>query len=533
MIVLPRVKQQTEKTGDFTFDRIDFVPDAELRSAETLLRLFCADYGIPFLQNTADPNVEFVKTEFDKAERYTLDVNKTRVVVHYGDAAGARNAAATLCAAVVEKAGRLVCGCVSVDDWPDSGYRGFMIDFARKYIPVEEVKRQLRLMAAFRYNVVHFHLLDTEHYALDSKAVPALSRNPIFLNYSLAEMREIGAFANALGLQLIPEIDLPGHGLMLLEKMPELACKDKNGNPPSIWDACVCNELLYETLDKLITELEEVFEFSHLHLGGDELAFRDLKDSGFWPSWYTCARCEKLHAGHNDALYFYHFVNRAYEIVSRHGKKMIIFNDAIDIAHPVPLPRDITLQFWRIAGPERGPSEGCTFDKFLEAGFPVINSFFEETYADAYLTTERLSRWNPRYSPSHAEKNSGRILGGEMCAWGRVPHFDWTLPSSLAIMADRLWNDAPLADDNDTEEAMQRQLISRTPLKSRIYTLLGGKILPMDGEKFFKRENPPAAQTVIEAVRELTGVERGPFTDRHYTRTIKDCMIAFMSTLIY
>lgn len=532
MIVLPRVKKQKETGGEFEFSRVSAVAEKDTEAAVNLLESFCADYGIPFVRNSDKPNVKFVEKSFERAEEYELEVTESGATAFYGDASGARNAAATLCAAAVCKDGKLVCPCMSVSDYPDSGYRGFMIDFARKYIPVDEVKRLLSLMAALRYNTVHFHLLDTEHYALDSKAVPALSANPLFLNYSLDEMRMLGAFARSLGLAVIPEIDLPGHGLMVLEKMPELRCKDKFGKP-SIWDACVCNDALYETIDKLLGELTTIFDFEYFHLGGDELSFRDLKDSGYWASWYTCERCEKLGAGESDAEYFYHFVMRAYEIVKKHGKKLIIFNDAIDVARDIPLPRDITLQFWRIAGDGRGPHKGCTFDKFLKAGFNVINSFYEETYADTELRMERLSKWNPRSSPEHDGKRAGQILGGEMCAWGRVPHFAWTLPSSLIIMADRLWNDAPLADDDETEEAMQRQLISRIPLKSRVYTLLGGKILPMNGDKYFKRDKYPTAEQAIEAVRELTGIERERFSDEHYTRTIKDCMIALMSALIY
>ena len=103
---------------------------------------------------------------------------------------------------------------------------------------------------------------------------------------------------------------------------------------------------------------------------------------------------------------------------------MIIFNDAIDISKPVPLSRDIILQFWRIAGEGRGPNIDCSFEKFLKAGFKVINSYYPETYADTELKTEKLVKWNPKNSPECEESLKKNILGGEMCAWGRMPHFE-------------------------------------------------------------------------------------------------------------
>ena len=530
-MILPRIKDYKSCGEFFVIDGINAESGKDTAFALRLFELFCNGYGLPFCKGSG-VSVTFEKADFDHAEEYEVSANAGGIKIRYADALGARNAAASVIAATHADGGKLLCPCFEAKDYPSSGYRGFMIDFARKYIPTDEVRRQLRLMSELKYNTVHFHLLDTEHYALDSKAVPALSKDPLFLNYSLDEMREIGKFANSLGLKVIPEIDFPAHGLMFLEKMPELRCKDKFGKP-SIWDACVCNDALYDTIDKLTGELCTVFDFEYLHLGGDELSFRDLKNSGFWPSWYTCERCGKLGAGDNDAEYFYHFVLRAYEVAKKHGKKLIVFNDAIDISKPVPLPRDIVLQFWRIAGNGRGPNENCDFNKFLEAGFNVVNSFFEETYADTELKMPRLKNWNPKNSPEHDAKYDSQILGGEMCAWGRMPHFVWTLPTSLAVMSDRLWNDAPLADDEETEEALIRQLITRVPLKSKIYTLLGGKILPLNGDKFYPRENPPSAETVISAVRELTGIEREKFTNTHYAAIIKDCMIAFMSTLIY
>ena len=100
-------------------------------------------------------------------------------------------------------------------------------------------------------------------------------------------------------------------------------------------------------------------------------------------------------------------------------------------------------------------------------------------------------------------------------------------------MADRLWNDKSLPDDNETEAAMKRQLLSKCNIKANVYELLGGKILPLNNEKFFKRDSYPSAKEVINAVKELTFVERNIFSDKNNVKIIKGCLIALMNTLIY
>lgn len=152
---------------------------------------------------------------------------------------------------------------------------------------------------------------------------------------------------------------------------------------------CVSNENTYLYIDLLIRELTEIFPYEYIHMGGDELSFYDMKDSGYWPNWYECDNCRCLAEKENfrsASDYYCHFVRRVYEIVKKHGRKLMIWNDSIDISVAPDLPRDILIQFWRVALDTRGPHEGCSMQRFLEEGFTVVNSFYEETYADDYMS---------------------------------------------------------------------------------------------------------------------------------------------------
>ena len=170
---------------------------------------------------------------------------------------------------------------------------------------------------------------------------------------------------------------------------------------------------------------------------------------------------------------------------------MMMWNDQIGSGEPVNLPRDILLQFWREAAPDRGPEKSCTIDQLIGSGFSVINSYYPETYIDeeTYMTAESIARWSPFLNPVLPDTNKDAILGGETCAWeygnyAGYPFYTYTLPSSMALFADRLWNADDYIPGDDYGVLLTRALLGpATPEGFNVFAGLGGFIPPRDKEK--------------------------------------------------
>lgn len=145
---------------------------------------------------------------------------------------------------------------------------------------------------------------------------------------------------------------------------------------------------------------------------------------------------------------FYGFLRRMHALITSLGKRMVMWNDWIDISVSPDLPRDILIQFWRVAAKDRGPYVGCSMQRFLDEGFDVINSNYPDTYIDLYMTYDRVTRWNYRRFPANDEGTKGRIIGGDMCAWDVHKHFVWSVPVSIPVFAERLWNSEKPADED-------------------------------------------------------------------------------------
>jgi len=459
----------------------------------------------------------------DKTERYTISVCEKGAYIRFAEFLGGRNAAATLMQLIRYENGSFCILGAKIDDWSDNRMRGVLLDPARRYIDITELKDIMRQMALTKMNVAHMHLMDASGYAFESKAYPELNEkysdennehasyrkftDKDFSYYTFEEMRDIIAYGQAIGVDLLPEIELTTHGYHMLQKLPFMRCETEH-TAPSEWAMCVSNPAFYEVFSKIIEEVASVFPYPVIHVGTDELNMYDLTERRTWPTWYDCKHCKKLAAelgikfssyedvaasqadgtfkdkgidGTNEL--FTYTVHRIHEMVSKAGKRMMMWNDNIDIAKPCDLPKDILIHFWRIAGEWRGPREGCSMQGFLDAGFEVINSHYPQTYIeeDFYKPEVPVSTWAPKVYPPSKDEHKDQILGGWPSAWGNYHHSVYTLPSLLALYADRLWDETPGVYEKDFCISTTRTLLGiKTPENFNVYDALGGYILPKD-----------------------------------------------------
>ena len=188
--------------------------------------------------------------------------------------------------------------CCRILDWPRFRHRGMMLDVSRNFQPVEFVKRQLDMMALLKMNKFHFHLVDHPGWRIQIDKYPLLTGfsawrtkddwedwikdGQRFLDrndpaarggfYTKKDIAEIIAYAADRQIEVIPEIEMPGHNYESIAAYPFLSCMDPDGKDhlKGVHELCPGNEQVYEFLENVLTEVFEMFPSKYIHIGGDE-----------------------------------------------------------------------------------------------------------------------------------------------------------------------------------------------------------------------------------------------------------------------
>ena len=174
---------------------------------------------------------------------------------------------------------------VSIKDEPRFGYRGIMLDPCRHFIPVENIKKQLDVLALFKINRMHWHLTDDQGWRIEIKKYPKLSEfgskridgegTEYGGFYTQEEVKDIVKYAADRFITIVPEIELPGHEMAAIAAYPELSCEGKQGTPRIIWGVedivlCAWKEAPYQNYEEVIDEIATLFPGEYFHIVGDD-----------------------------------------------------------------------------------------------------------------------------------------------------------------------------------------------------------------------------------------------------------------------
>lgn len=335
-------------------------------------------------------------------EEYALTVTEQETIVEASCEQGFRLAQATLRQLEDENG---VLPCVTLHDRPRYAHRGLLLDCVRHYFPISEVKRIVEQMALVKLNALHWVLTNDQGWRLESRAFPKLNETggPF---YSTEEIRDLFEFATQRGIEIIPEIDMPGHMTALLAAYPEYSCSGqpvKTASTGGIFPIILCagNEKTYTLIEKLLDEILPLFPGERIHLGGDEAPKRE---------WKKCPCCQKKmqeeHLANEDALEGY-FLNRIIQIAGRHQKKVICWNEALAGGNLDP---NTIIQYWTVEHAEETK-------RFLEEGGKVIYSDMFSYYLDYPHLFTPLSRIYQDPQVFDDLDVSDRVEGLECCLW--------------------------------------------------------------------------------------------------------------------
>ena len=318
------------------------------------------------------------------AEGYVLRILADRIEIEASDYGGAFNGVQTLLQLLPPGvyAGEAVLpvrlACREVTDAPRYRYRGMHLDVARTWQDADAVKRYIELLSYHKINKLHLHLTDDEGWRIEILSHPELAEvggfrggdspvRPVYGKwnekyggfFTQEELRELIRYAAVRNIEIIPEIDLPGHSRNIARVRPEILCRYKpdlsasNGyDERSAW--CVAREENYVLLDDILGEVCDLFPSPYIHVGGDEVEVSQ---------WRRCPDCRALmqRLGTDDPRRLEdYFMERTVEILARHGKQPAVWNEA---ARSGRLPRSVRVHGWE-------DTRACLAS--LRAGYPTV-----------------------------------------------------------------------------------------------------------------------------------------------------------------
>jgi hexosaminidase len=363
---------------------------------------------------------------------------------------------------------------VKITDYPRFAWRGVMLDVSRHFFTKDEVKQYIDQIARLKFNVFHWHLTDDNGWRIEIKSLPKLTsvgawrvpRTGDFGNleqpkdgeaatdggfYTHNDIREIVRFAQERNVTIVPEIDIPGHSMAALAAYPELSCSQEKVkvNPGSSFSEWYGNgkfkmfadnslnpsdEKVYAFLDKVFTEVAELFPGQYVHAGGDECY------KGYWEKDAGCQELMKKNGYHDTEQLQGYFMKRVEAILKNKGKKLIGWDEIVDGG----LGPEAAVMSWRSV---KGGIEAA------KQGHPVVMAPVQFCYIDymqgdrtlepyVYSTIRLKTAYN--FEPVPEGVDAKLILGGQANLWTEgVPtlaHAQYmTFPRAYAL-AEVYWS---------------------------------------------------------------------------------------------
>ncbi|HEY2725769.1 MAG TPA: beta-N-acetylhexosaminidase, partial [Parafilimonas sp.] len=502
--IVPQPVQLEQKQGYFTLPQnitIQTVETTDLKQTVVDLqkKLSVATGYKTTISSNAPAAV--IKLELNKTENatignegYTLSVTPKNITIKANKPAGIFYGAQTLMQlfpaeiedSILVKHIEWKAPCVEITDYPRFEWRGLMLDVARHFFTKKEVEAYIDQMSKYKFNILHLHLTDDEGWRIEIKSLPKLTSVGACRVYKVGEfgsfappapneprtdcgfytqddIKEMVQYAKERFINILPEIDVPGHSLAAIAAYPELSCSGgvKNigvasGEEIKDWDThtaiyddnlCPANENVYDFLDKVLTEVAALFPFDYIHMGGDE-TFKT-----FWKSSdAVTALMQKENLKTYEEVQSY-FEKRLEKIVESKGKKFMGWDEILEGG----IGPDAAVMSWRgahdgvaAAGATANADGGTVAAKM---GHTVVMSPTQYVYLD-YMQSDRIMephvyaslRLNKVYSydpmPAGLTNNEQKyVLGAQGNLWTeqvytfrQAEYMTW--PRAFAIAED-------------------------------------------------------------------------------------------------
>ena len=432
-----------------------------------------------------EPKVRYIAATSGSmpAESYRLKIDRKGVTITSADAAGAFYAQQTLVQLVD---GDTLPFC-EIYDFPRFPYRGVHFDVSRHFRSVEFLKKQIDAMAMYKMNRMHIHLTDAAGWRLQIDSYPKLTEfaawrpqhtwkewwagNRHYAHegdpgayggyYTKEQIEDVVQYAHAHHIEVIPEIEMPGHSEEVLAAYPELTC---SGEPYTQGEFCVGNEETFRFLETVLDEVIDLFPSEYIHIGGDEANKEH---------WKKCPKCQARIQAEGlkdvDELQSY-MIKRIARYVESKGRKVIGWDEILDGG----LAEGAAVMSWRgteggIKAMEMGhdvimtPGRYCYLDHTQDAPFKEPESI------GGYLPLDSVYVYDP-VEPVMPEDKLHHMLGVQANLWtehvvtdAHAEYMYW--PRTIAI-AETGWSQP---QKKDLKDFRRRALLAIEDLREKGY----------------------------------------------------------------
>ena len=465
-VIVPRPMEATAVKGDYTVTAKTVVAatDAELVGpAELFVAYVEKDLGAKLVVKQEKKGG--IVLSLDKAlatEEYTLKVSPKGIEIVGGTPQavfyGLQSLRQLISAGEIAKKGIKLAG-VAIKDKPLLGHRGAMLDVCRYFYTVAEVKRFIDIMAIHKLNRFHWHLTEDQGWRIEIKKYPNLvqigsKRKETIIGhrryskvydgtphggyYTQEEIKDIVKYAADRYIEVIPEIDMPGHMVAALASYPHLGCRDEKFEVRTTWGIskdvlCPGKESTFEFIEGVLEEVVSLFPSQYIHYGGDETP-RDR--------WKECPHCQKriqeegLKDEHELQSYFMHRVEK---FLAKHNRKVIGWDEIIYGG----INKSATIMLWNDKNREKAvklgneviltPKYYCYMD-YYQTNRPLSNKEGLMIHEKRILTIRKAYSLNPYEFLEPSEYS--RIKGVQANLWTEyVPNFQEVQTNLLPRMA--------------------------------------------------------------------------------------------------
>ncbi len=374
------------------------------------------------------------------------------------------------------KKGELLLPHCIIEDQPRFSYRGMHLDVARHFFTVSQVKKYIDYLAMYKFNTFHWHLTDDQGWRIEIKKYPLLTGiggcraqtlvGPYGTNkydstkycgfYTQSQIRDVVKYAASKNINIIPEIELPGHALAALAAYPYLGCTKGPYKTMETWGVsddvfCAGNDSTYVFMQHVLNEVTQLFPSTYIHIGGDECPHER------WKECPVCiARMKAEHLKNENELQGY-FVKRIQKYLASRGKKIIGWDEIIDDAD-IP---GATIMSWR--GEEGGikaakngndvimtPGDYCYFDHSQSANEDSV------TFG-GYVPLEKVYSYEP-IPANLSAADAKHILGAQGNVWTEYitnqRKLEYSVFPRMAALAEVLWTPKEKRDWKSFEERL-------------------------------------------------------------------------------
>jgi hexosaminidase len=312
---------------------------------------------------------------------------------------------------------------LQIHDWPHADYCAMMVDVARQDHPIAWLQKMVDVCRFYRVRYLHLHLTDDQGWTFPSTRYPKLGSRNYGAHggvaprvYRLNELKALVAYADARGVTLVPELEMPGHSGAALRSLPEVfdVINPRTNQPVGLGCMNLASEALYPSLDTIIGEMCAVFQSSpYFHIGGDEVSMSRVALHPGYQAFLT------RHGLKDDADLGRYFVRRVNEIVKKHGKKAIKWEGLANDAS-----RDIIVMAW--------DNNNQTAGRLVAQGFTTITC--------PWNLGVPWEDWSMYVCNGSRLKKGDSVLGATLVAWEQPPLTHLAGVRNVGLRQERTWN---------------------------------------------------------------------------------------------